>query len=150
MNRADRAPKRRFNWLAFQDLRDALPALVVIATVLVADAALEDDFAFWLVLGGAVAVALGSYVYAESGARGDARRRARERLEATLDPTERTMRRVASLLPLGAGITIGVIAGGGWLDGRVLAATAAIGFLVSQVIFVLWLNARHSHRDPRG
>jgi hypothetical protein len=47
-------------------------------------------------------------------------------------------------------IVIAVLAGGGLLDAKVAAAAMVVGGLLTQVVFVLWLNARHSPPDPRG
>lgn len=135
--------------LAFLDLRDAIPALVVIAVALAANAVFDDAVAFALVVGATLALVFGAYRYAEAGPRGVRRRQLRERFDEALDPSERRARQVARILPLGVAFALGVVAGGGWLDGIVFGVAAAIGFVLSQVIFALWLNARHRATSDR-
>jgi hypothetical protein len=53
-------------------------------------------------------------------------------------------------LPLVAGIVVALIPGVGLPDVKIPVATVVAGFLVAQVVFALWLNARHSARDVRA
>lgn len=64
--------------------------------------------------------------------------------------TERKARRAAATLPLGAAIVVSAVISGGFPDGKSFAAAVAIGFVLSQVIFALWLNARHSATSARA
>ena len=126
MSPADSAAGSRPNPFAFVDLRDAAPAYL-----------------------GIVAVFAG-YGYLEAGARGDARKRARERFDAGLSATERRWRQVARMLPLGVAVAVAVVAGNGLFDGSVFAIAAAVGYLLSQVVFALWLTAMRSGGERRG
>jgi hypothetical protein len=136
--------------LVFLDLRDALPALVLIAVALIASALLDDALTFLLVVGLAVALVVAGYRYGEAGQRGARRRELRARFDELLDPTERRVRQVARTLPLCVALVLGVVAGRGWLDGIVFGAAAAVGFVAAQMIFAVWLNARHSGPEPFG
>jgi len=129
MSSAESAAGGGLDPFAFLDLRDAIPAYVVIAVLFAADAALEDALTFVVVVCGALAVVFGGYKYLETGPRGAARRQARERFNAAPDATERKARRATGAMPLGVAIVIAVIAGDGLLDGRVLAVAVPLGYL---------------------
>ena len=53
-------------------------------------------------------------------------------------------------LPLVAGVVVALIPGVGLPDVKIPVATVVGGFLVAQVVFALWLNARHSAQGVRG
>jgi hypothetical protein len=143
---AGSAASRRLNAFAFYDLRDALPVFAALAVLFVADATVDDVTTLGLIVLVDVAGVFAALAYLGAGDRGERRRCGRERFSAALDDTERKARRAAVRLPLVAAIVIAVIAGGGVPDAGVAAAALAAGYLLSQVIFALWLNARHSRR----
>jgi hypothetical protein len=141
---------RQIHAFAFYDLRNALPALVALAVLFVAAATVDDALALGLILLGDIVGVFAAYSYLEMGDRGATRRRTQEPFSAALDAKERKARRAAARLPLGVAIVVGAIASGGFPDGAVAAATLVVGFPLSQVIFALWLNSRHSPRPQRG
>jgi hypothetical protein len=150
MSSTDSVAGDRWNAFAFYDLRDALPAYVALAVLFVAYATVDDVTAIALILVVDIVGMFAAWAYLDAGDRGVKRRVARERFEAALDETERKARRAAAILPFGAAIVISAIAAGGLPDPKVAAAAMAVIYLVSQVIFALWLNARHSRRERRG
>jgi hypothetical protein len=149
MSNAGSATSGRFNAFAFYDLRDALPAFVAIAVLFAADATVDDIATLALIVVADVLGMFAAFAYLGAGDRGE-RRRARERFSAALDVTERKARRAAARLTLVVAIVIAVIAGGGLPDAKVAVAAMVAGVLLGQVVFALWLNARHSPPDPRG
>jgi membrane associated rhomboid family serine protease len=150
MSPADSAAGSRPNPFAFVDLRDAAPAYLGIVAVFAAHAVVRNDVAFALIVCGVIAAVFAGYGYLEAGARGDARKRARERFDAGLSATERRWRQVARMLPVGVGVAVAVVAGNGLFDGSVFAIAAAVGYLLGQVVFALWLTAMRTGGERRG
>jgi hypothetical protein len=140
----------RFDAFAFYDLRDAVPALAAFVVLPVAEATVDDVAVLALILLGTIVGLFAVLAYREAGDRGDRRRRPRQRFIDALDATERKARRAAVRLPLVAGVVVALIPGVGLPDVKIPVATVVAGFLVAQVVFALWLNARHSARDVRG
>jgi hypothetical protein len=140
----------RINPFAFYGLRNAVPAYVALVVLFVADATVENVTALGLILLCDIAGMFAAWSYLEAGDRGARRQLERERFHAALDATERKARRAAARLPLGVAIAISVIVAEGLPDVRVAAAATAVGFLLTQLTFAIWLNARHSsHRERR-
>jgi hypothetical protein len=131
---------------AFYDLRDAVPAFVALAVLFVADAMVDDVVATAAIVVTAIVGMFAAFTYLQAGERGAKRRQVRERFDAGLDAIERKARRAAAGLPLGVAIASSAVVEGGLPDFLVAGALTAIFFLLSQVIFALWLNARRARR----
>ncbi len=150
MSNAGTDGNRQVHAFAFYDLRNALPALVALAVLFVAAVTVDDALTLGLILLGDVVGMFVAYSYLETGDRGARRRRMQEPFSAALDATERKARRVAAGLPVGVAVVAGGNASGGVPHGAVAAATLVVVFPLSQVVFALWLNSRHSPRAQRG
>ncbi len=144
MTDAGSATRERLDPFAFHDLRDAAPVYAALAVILVADAALDDDLAVVIVVVVVIAAMIGATAYRAAGAGGAARARARERFDAALDRTERRTRQGARIVPVAAAVIVGLVATDVPFDGVLFAVTAALGYLVGQVAFAVWLRARRT------
>jgi hypothetical protein len=143
-DRADTEATNSVDAFAFYDLRDAVPVYVALAFLLAADATVDNTVVIALIVVATIMGMFAAFAYVEAGDRGAKRRRVRERFDAALDAAERKARRAAAGLPLGLAIVSSAVVDGGLPDFRVAGPLTAVFFLLSQVIFALWLNARHA------
>jgi HAMP domain-containing protein len=121
-----------------RDLDEAVPAILALVAVIVADAAITTA-AVYVAIGLAIAAMFAAFVYRDRSRRGRERQAAQQRFAATMSTTERRVRSASRYAPIAVVVVIAPAAG---LRGVEFGALALGTFLAAQAAFVLWFDGR--------